>query len=210
MRRVLGPLLLAAVALAALLFLQHRGGGADQARTGGIPEQTSTTSSPATRDAPLPIRPTTSPSPSPTSTTTVAVTAGSDLPDPDPDGGTPLPPSSTATARNAAQATQWAAAVAQATDFMAAFARPAPTVDAVTWWQHVTPFLTDQATSDYAGTDPANVPFTHVTGPGAVLPVDAPDSLLIAVRIPTDAGAYLVEIQSTEYGPRVARATPRP
>ena len=81
--------------------------------------------------------------------------------------------------------------------------RPAPTSD-------YTIFDGEEASvADYAGTDPANVPFTSTTGPGVIVPVDAPDSLVTAVLVPTDAGPYLVEIRSTPDGLRVARATPQ-
>ena len=201
MRKILGPILLAALALVSLLFLQHQ----TRSDTGAAPSPsssvTSTTPAPTSRSS-LPSSSTSAPRPS---TTSAPLPAGSD-------GeveGTPVPPSATATPAGTAQAAQWATATDLAGRFLKAFARPAAGTTTDDWWATVQPYLSSQAAADYAGTDPANVPFTSVTGAGVVVPVDAPDSLVTMVQVPTDAGPYLVEIRSTPEGLTVIRATPQ-
>lgn len=204
MRKILGPILLAALALVSLLFLQHQ----KRSDTGAATSPTSSVAS----STPAPVVPasrssahsssTSSPHPS---TTSAPHPAGSD-------GeveGTPVLPATTPTPAGTAQAAQWAIARDLAERFLKAFARPAAGTTTTAWWATVQPYLTSQAAADYAGTDPANVPFTSVTGAGVVVPVDAPDSLVTMVQVPTDAGPYLVEIRSTPEGLKVTRATPQ-
>lgn len=197
MRKILGPAILAALALVSLLFLQHQ-----KSPPPPTPPATTTASVPsppvtATAAAP-PV------SPTPTTSSTVPTDAGGN-------GeveGTPVPSTATPAPPNSAQATQWADATTLAVAFMKAFARPSSSsTSAATWWAKVEPYLTPQAAADYDGTDPANVPFTAVTGAGVIVVLDAADSEVTAVRVPTNAGPYLVEILSGPDGSRVTRAT---
>lgn len=203
MRKILGPVLLVILALISLLLLQQQKGSEPTA----TPPPSSTTS--ATR----PPTPRVSPPPSSTSSTSSPRVSTPTLPpSPGADGegeGSPVPATATPTPAGTAQAAHWASATALAGRFLKAFARPAVGTSPAAWWSSVQPYLTTQAVADYAGTDPANVPFTATTGPGVIVPVDAPDSLVTAVLVPTDAGPYLVEIRSTPDGLRVARATPQ-
>lgn len=204
MRKILGPILLAALALVSLLFLQHQKRSDPDVAPAPTSSVTSSTPAPAVPvpRASLPSSSTSSPHPS---TTSAPQPAGSD-------GeveGTPVPATATPTPAGAAQAAQWASATDLAGRFLKAFARPTAGTTTNAWWATVQPYLTSQAAADYAGTDPANVPFTSVTGAGVVVPVDAPDSLVTMVQVPTDAGPYLVEIRSTPEGLKVTRATPQ-
>jgi hypothetical protein len=144
--------------------------------------------------------------PPPPATTTVGPPTSTDQPH-EP-AGTPLPATGTVAAGSAEQSAAWAPAAARAVGFMHAFARPPAGVNASAWWARVVSYLSPAAAADYAGTDPANVPFTAVTGPATVVPVEAPTELVIVVRVPTDAGDYLVDIQTTPTGLWVTRATP--
>lgn len=201
MRKILGPILLAALALVSLLFLQHQ----TRSDTGAAPAPTSsvtsTTPAPTSRSS-LPSSSTSAPRPSATSAPHPAGSDGEIE-------GTPVPPATTPSPAGTAQAAQWAIATDLAGRFLKAFARPTAGTTNDAWWATVQPYLTSQAAADYAGTDPANVPFTSVTGAGVVVPVDAPDSLVTMVQVPTDAGPYLVEIRSTPEGLKVIRATPQ-
>lgn len=87
-----------------------------------------------------------------------------------------------------------------ASEFMTAFARPAPGTDSGRWWSQVEPFMAQRSAAVYAGTDPQQVPFTQVTGPAQVVPTPAPAHLLRQVRVPTDAGSYLVGLETDETG----------
>lgn len=100
-------------------------------------------------------------------------------------------------ARQAEELEQYEAA---ASEFMTAFARPAPGTDPVQWWSQVEPLMAQRAAEVYAGTDPQRVPFTQVTGPAQVVPTPAPAHLLRQVRVPTDAGSYLVGLETDETG----------
>lgn len=198
MRKVLGPALLAVLALISLLFLQH------QKR----PEQAAT---PATTTVTSAAASATTATGAPTTPTGTAPTTTDGPADGIDDGeveGTPVPSTAVPAPDGTAQATQWADATRLAAAFMTAFARPGSSSTAQAWWAKVKPYLTPQAATDYDGTDPANVPFTAVTGAGVIVPLDAADSSVLAVRIPTDAGPYLVEVISTPDGLRVTRATP--
>lgn len=201
MRKILGPILLAVLALSSLLYMQHQKNPAASEATAPA---VSTTAPPA---APPPqTRP-------PATTSSTSTPDSSPLPPIAPrpaDGeGTSIAPTAAATPAGTAQATQWTAAAELAVTFLKAYARPAPTTPASSWWAGVKPLMTSQAAADYEGTDPVNVPFTTVTGPPVVVPLEAPDTLATAVQVPTDAGPYLVEIRTTPDGLRVARAAPQ-
>lgn len=88
---------------------------------------------------------------------------------------------------------------------VAAFARPG--LSAQEWMAGLAPFLSEQAMSDYAGTDPANVPATRVTGPVRVMP--QPSDRLAGCGVPTDAGEYQVLLSRLPERPdwRVERIT---
>jgi hypothetical protein len=92
---------------------------------------------------------------------------------------TPLPYPTEDTASTAAAATV-------ALEAMTAFAQPAATPEA--WWSQLAPFLTAAAQSAYAGTDPAQVPASTITGPA--VPGASPSSYLATVTVPTDVGDY--------------------
>lgn len=86
--------------------------------------------------------------------------------------------------------------VAFAGRFASAFARPAGRTDYRAWWRAVAAMMTDEAASDFMGTDPSEVPFTKVTGP--ITLVDGGDAeayWLQRVRVPTDAGVFVLQVQ---------------
>jgi hypothetical protein len=81
---------------------------------------------------------------------------------------------------------------------MVAFARS--TSDDPTWWPGVAGYLTPQARLDYLGVDPSLVPFTAVTGGGQALAYADVDGVEALVRVPTDAGDYLVRLRPADDG----------
>ncbi|MDF2442024.1 MAG: hypothetical protein JWR01_227 [Subtercola sp.] len=81
-------------------------------------------------------------------------------------------------------------AIAAATTVMAVFAEPS--LGGQEWMTKMTPLLSPSGYDAYLGTDPAQIPAHHVTGPGTVLP-GATDVALI-VQVPTDAGLYTVSL----------------
>lgn len=202
MRRILGSVVLLVLAAISLLFLQNRSHPAD-APVAPSPSSTTTAPAPAnpTPTLPGPVVPATSP-PAPATSAAVPAPPGAE-----PDGTT-VAPAATAAPRNKPEAATFKAAASTATAFMKAFARPGGAVDEAAWWNAVRSFMTDQAATDYEGVDPAQVPFSRVTGAPAVIPTDAPAALLTAVRVPTDAGDYVVELTSTEQGLKVSRVVP--
>lgn len=203
MRRLLGPVLLAALVAASLWFMQSRGPA--PAPVAPSSSTTSSTSPPPGPAQPVPSPVTATAPPRAASSTTPPTTAAAATPG---DGaGTPVPPSAAVTARTPAQAALFARYQKAAAAFMTAFARP-PAEASERWWATVRPHLSDQAAEAYSGTDPQLVPFTRVTGPATIIPTDAPTGLLVAVRIPTDAGSYRVELQTGPEGIRVTRAIP--
>ncbi len=122
--------------------------------------------------------------------------------DPAPAGGIPATPAATPEQRQA---------IAAAEAFMRAFARPAAVADRDAWWAAVAPLMTPQGRLDYVGVDPTRVPFTTLTGPGLIQPQpqEADSHLQTLVRIPTDAGDYLLALEHRQLGWLVARATPQ-
>jgi type IV secretory pathway VirB10-like protein len=197
MRRYLGSLVLAAVVLVALWFLQQR----DDAPP--APSQPSATSSAPTAAAPAPATPT------PAATTPMS-SSPPEAPAVNPvePEGDPVDPTAPATARDEDQAKQFTAYAKAAEAFMADFARAAATVTEQQWWSKVSGHLSEQAVTAYEGTDPQNVPFTAVTGPATIVPSDAPTQLLAIARVPTDSGWYRVEMTTTADGIRITRASP--
>ena len=197
MRRYLGSLVLAAVVLVALWFLQQR----DDAPP--APSQPSATSSAPTAAAPAPATPT------PAATTPMS-SSPPEAPAVNPvePEGDPVDPTAPATARDEDQAKQFTAYAKAAEAFMADFARAAATVTEQQWWSKVSGHLSEQAVTAYEGTDPQNVPFTAVTGPATIVPSDAPSQLLAIARVPTDSGWYRVEMTTTADGIRITRASP--
>lgn len=83
-----------------------------------------------------------------------------------------------------------AAAVIIAEKLMTAFARP--DVDQPAWIDGLYPYLTQAAGTAYAGTDPAKVPVSEVTGSGSV--VDGATAYALLVTIPTNIGSYVVSL----------------
>lgn len=202
--RVLRVLVLAAIVLTLLWFLQKQG-------TGDRPPEpvASPTSTPGT-----PTTPTTPPTPSstPSSSTSPSPTAepaGRAGARGDHDGeGAPVGPTAAAVPRDREQADRFETYAQAAVEFMDAFARPGSGTSPEQWWARVKPLLSDVAQDAYAGTDPRSVPFSRVTGEATILPTDAPSGLLMLARVPTDGGYYLVEMVTGPEGIRVSRATP--
>lgn len=95
-----------------------------------------------------------------------------------------------------------------AVEFMSDFARPGEGVDQKKWWAKVEPHLAERTRPDYEAIDPSVVPFTKVTGDAWVVPTDAPAHLLTAVRVPTDTGEYIVEMETDQTGIRVTYLVP--
>ena len=86
--------------------------------------------------------------------------------------------------------------VAFASRFAAAFSRPAGRTDYRAWWRMVAAMMTDDAASDFVGTDPSEVPYTKVTGPITLLAGgDAEAYWLQRVQVPTDAGVFVLQVQ---------------
>lgn len=83
-----------------------------------------------------------------------------------------------------------AAALRAATRVMRAFARPR--VPEARWWADLAPLLSTQAQLDYAGTDPASVPASRLTGRARVAQV--PSVRVVRVQVPTNAGTYTVTL----------------
>lgn len=198
MRRYLGSLVLAGVALVALWFLQHR---EDTPATPAQPTSTAPTAAPPAAATPTPAAAT--PTWYASSTAPPAPPVNPVEPE-----GEPVDPTAAATPRAELQSKQFSGYAKAAESFMADFARPATTVSEQQWWAKVVPHLSEQAVTAYEGTDPQNVPFSKVTGPATIVPSDAPSELLAISRIPTDAGWYRVEMTTTGDGIRITRASP--
>ncbi len=122
--------------------------------------------------------------------------------------GDVVDPTASAQPRDKAQAAAFKQYERIATAFVKAYARPGADTTAEAWWAPVSDLLSEDARTIYAGTDPRNVPFTKVTGRAVVVPTEAPMHLLTIARVPTNAGAYLVEMQTGPEGIRVTRLTP--
>lgn len=86
------------------------------------------------------------------------------------------------------------AAAAAAISFMHDLARPHHH-DLATWWGRLRTHLSAQAVADYQGINPANVPFTTITGPATLVPTGGDEDLVTFVAVPTDAGTYLVHLR---------------
>ena len=208
MRRLLGPLVLAVLVAISLWFLQSSRSASTLPAPSATGNETSTSPSTSPHSGTSPRPPLASPPPATATSTSSSTSASSPAPAVIDGDGVPIDPSAPATPRDHAQAQYLARYTDEATRFMTAFARPSPSQPAEQWWPGVLPHLTSTAAADYAGTDPRQVPFTRLTGPAVVIPTDAPSSLLVAVRVPTDAGDYRVELQTDPDGIRVARAFP--
>ncbi len=88
-------------------------------------------------------------------------------------------------------------ALVVATDVMRLFARR--DVPARVWIEDLAPYLTATAQHDYAGTQPANVPPTKITGAAKLVPTDS--RVLARAHVPTNAGTYLVVMRRTDSDP---------
>lgn len=99
-----------------------------------------------------------------------------------------------------------ASVIAAAESATHAFARPDLAYE--DWWAGLQPLLTQQASSDYAYVDPANIPASEVTGSGTI--VDESSAYVGTVEVPTDVGDYLVILnrKSAEAEWMVSRITP--
>lgn len=80
---------------------------------------------------------------------------------------------------------------------MTRFARPS--MPAKKWWDELSPLLSAQARTDYAYTDPANVPATKVTGKPSLADLDSVHVRI--VQVPTDAGTYSITLSRSELDP---------
>lgn len=211
MRKLIGPAILVLLAAASLFFLQHHG-RQDHQRTPGA-TATQPASSISTTPPPS--------SPAPPAAPRSSAPSPARLTDPGPGGvqrddigdepqWTPVEPAATARPRDKTQAARFRQAVRAAARFMKAFARPPSSTSASAWWAGVKPLLSPRVLADYEGTSPMNVPFVRVTGSAVVIPSDAPADLLTVVRVPTDAGAYRVELERLPQGWFVTRAQPAP
>lgn len=89
---------------------------------------------------------------------------------------------------------------------MRLFARPR--LDAKTWWSDLEPLMSPQAQQDYYGIDPALVPVTDITGPGALVKLDT--RRVAIVHVPTDAGLYAITLSRSPEAPewKVERIAP--
>lgn len=196
----MGPVLLLVLVAISLWSLQHR---ASQASASSEHSRAGVSAAPTVGSPPAAPRAPT------TSSTPVAPISGEGpgVEQPASEDGTVVPPGATAAPRDPAQARRFASYVTSAEQFMRAFARPPASTPPSRWWAAVRPQLSTSAAADYLGTDPQRVPYQSVTGPGAVMPTDAPGDLLTIVRVPTDAGAYLVEMATDEAGIHVSALT---
>jgi len=86
---------------------------------------------------------------------------------------------------------QRADAAARAAETMTAFAGTGGR-NYDTWWAQLEPLLTQQARSDYAHVDPANVPATKVLPDPAPQVVEESSGFVAVVDVATDAGTYQV------------------
>jgi hypothetical protein len=125
------------------------------------------------------------PAPTPTATSSTTVTPATETPSPDGlEDGIDIP------VAPPADETSTAAAVTVAEKLMIAFAQP--TIDATTWINGLYPYLTQGAGVAYAGTDPAKVPVSQVTGTGSV--VEGSTEYALLVKVPTNIGDYVVSL----------------
>jgi hypothetical protein len=127
------------------------------------------------------------PAPTPTATASSSTSATPPTETPSPDGlddgiDTPVAPT--------ADETTTAAAVTVAEKLMTAFAQP--NIDATSWINGLYPYLTQGAGVAYAGTDPAKVPVSQVTGAGTV--VEGSTDYALLVKVPTNIGEYVVSL----------------
>lgn len=175
-------------------------------------EQTTTTAAPSSST------PSATPAPSP-ETVRESETAPQQPTDTSPDGedvdlhghgDEPVEEQATATPRDQAQADRFADYETVAVAFLTDFARPPAGTPEGQWWSAVEPHLAPRVVEDFVGVDPWRVPFTEVTGDPAVMPrsSDIPMNLLMVVRVPTDGGDYLVDLQTDADGIWVTYARP--
>lgn len=191
MRELLGPPVLLLLAAVSLWALQNRSDDTAPEPPAAV------TTAPATADAPPPATP--SQARQETAPNTIA---------PPPASGEVAasePAAKTYPRKRSARSARYERA---AVAFLVDFARPAASSPESHWWAQVVPHLSLRAVDHYAGTDPQRVPFTKVTGRGVVVPSVGPANLLTAVRVPTDAGDYLVEFETDETGLHVTRVAP--
>lgn len=110
--------------------------------------------------------------------------------------------------RDKAEKERFAVYEEAAVEFMSDFARPGEGVDQKEWWAKVEPHFAERTRPDYEAVDPSVVPFTKITGDAWVVPTDAPAHLLTAVRVPTETGEYIVEMETDQTGIRVTYLVP--
>ncbi|MBO1741026.1 hypothetical protein [Leifsonia sp. TF02-11] len=63
------------------------------------------------------------------------------------------------------------------------------------WFDGIAPYLSSYARTAYADTDPNLIPARHVIGPAEII---STSDVAAQVRIPTDAGTYLVQLARTD------------
>lgn len=214
--RKLAMVLLGVLVVSSLWSIWHPGAPTTPPTTAAVaaaasPSTASTTSSSTSSPTSLPPDPV---QPTATSPSTSAAPSGSaDAGEGEPGDhseaeGQPVAPDATAVPRDRLQARRFARYITAAEAFARTFARPLASTSPARWWAGVQPQFTPAAAEEFEGTDPQQVPFGRVTGAGAVVPTDAPTDLLTVVRIPTDAGVYLVEMQTDETGIHISALTP--
>ena len=179
MRRILGPVVLAALVLIALWFLQHDARPA----TAPAPDRDLAASAPA----PMPSTPTTSeeeaesPAAAPESPPARLTSAQGDVDEPVP--APDLAPGD-------------AAVIEAARGVVQSFARPTPGVSQQQWWSRLEPLLSVQARSDYMGVRGSDVGYSRIVADPIVEPApEGEDSHLSATAlVPTDGGTYQVQL----------------
>ena len=179
MRRILGPVVLAALVLIALWFLQH-----DAHPTAApIPDRDLAASAPA----PMPSTPTTSeeeaesPAAAPESPPARLTSAQGDVDEP-----VPAPDLSAGDA----------AVIEAARGVAQSYARPAEGVSQQQWWARLKPLLSAQARSDYLGVRGRDGGYSRITADPSGEPApEGEDSHLSATAlVPTDGGTYQVQL----------------
>ena len=109
---------------------------------------------------------------------------------------TPAAPSALPSSEDSMSSAEQREVVAFASRFASAFSRPAGRTDYRAWWRMVAAMMTDDAASDFMGTDPSEVPYTKVTGPITLIAGgDAEAYWLQRVQVPTDAGVFVLQVQ---------------
>lgn len=185
MRTARGPIAVMVVALVALAgFVMATRTHHDTGTAGGA--SPSTPSSTSNRSAPSAASTTNSRSPA---STGPSVDTGTVLPGNDVETGS----SSPATASATSDRVRDAAAVGQAQQFLALYARPSGGPALYSWWDTITPYLAPEA-MHRLHVKAQDVPFTKLTGTAWL--VGHTDSGDVRVKVPTNKGVWVVTMTS--------------